>query len=264
MKPSIGLKVWSTNLNYIKPAAELFKRGVYEFIELYAVPGSFKETASAWKALDIPVRLHAPHEINLSVRDKQKDNLALCRELEEFNKALKAQSVVVHPGLGGDLKATFLQMPFIKENLNTRILIENMPYISLEDDVCPGALFEDIKKTIEKFDIGFCFDICHATKAAIYLERDIKKFVERFIELKPEVLHLSDGHLNTIYDEHLSIGGGEFDFAWISDVVRRSGCSFLVLETAKSSKENLDDFARDARKIKSLFEPVALEEGRRP
>lgn len=263
MRPSIGLKVWSTNTGYTKPAAELFAKGVYEFIELYTVPGSFKETASRWQALNIPMRLHAPHELNIALRDKEAENMKLCAEVNDFAKALKALSVVLHPGEGGDLKTAFLQLPKLKQVLDAKILIENMPYISLSDEVCPGAYFEDIQKITEKCGVGFCFDICHATKAAVYLKRDVKKFVERFASLKPEVIHLSDGHTNTIYDEHLSIGRGQFDFEWIAGVIRLSGCFNLVLEMEKRSKENLDNFAEDAAAVKALFDlQISEQRGR--
>jgi len=254
MKPQIGLKVWSTNLNYLKPAHDLYAQGIYEFIELYIVPGSFKDSAKLWQELHIPMRFHAPHEINLAQRDKQKKNLELCEELKDFSQLLKAESIVFHPGLGGDLKSTLIQLPLVKQRIITSILIENMPYISLEDDVCPGSVYEDVAKLIEKCQVGFCFDICHAIKTAVYLNRDIKKFAEQFIDLKPEIIHLSDGHLNSIYDEHLSVGQGEFDLSWMSDVVCQSRCRFLVLETTKSSLDNLDDFHRDALQVKSLFE----------
>ena len=43
MENKIGLKLWSLNENYIKPARELFKEKIYDYIELYAVPSSLEK-----------------------------------------------------------------------------------------------------------------------------------------------------------------------------------------------------------------------------
>jgi hypothetical protein len=45
---NIGLKLWSTNENYIEEAKRLFDNGIYQYIELYVIPNSF-EKIDLWK-----------------------------------------------------------------------------------------------------------------------------------------------------------------------------------------------------------------------
>ena len=49
-----GLKVWSTNENYINEVVRLHEEKFYEYVELFAVPGSYKEFINLWKDLNIP------------------------------------------------------------------------------------------------------------------------------------------------------------------------------------------------------------------
>ena len=46
----IGLKLYSTDVALIQDAVR-FKEGLFNFVELYIVPGSYVKTISAWKNL---------------------------------------------------------------------------------------------------------------------------------------------------------------------------------------------------------------------
>ena len=56
----LGLKIWSRNGNYVQPAVDLYEKGMFDYIELFAVPGS-ASYIEKWENLDIPFVLHAPH-----------------------------------------------------------------------------------------------------------------------------------------------------------------------------------------------------------
>ena len=40
---TFGLKLWSSNENYVKEAVRLFEKGRYQYIELYMLPGTEKK-----------------------------------------------------------------------------------------------------------------------------------------------------------------------------------------------------------------------------
>lgn len=55
-----GLKLFSTNANYVAEAERLYKENIYDYIELYAEPNSYKKFIQLWKNLEIPYVIHAP------------------------------------------------------------------------------------------------------------------------------------------------------------------------------------------------------------
>lgn len=257
IKFDIGLKLWSTNEQYVRHAADLHREGVYDFIELYAVPGSLAQFGKLWKETNIPVRLHAPHELNLSRRELSERNDKLSTELVEFCKFFEAETVIVHPGIDGNQMEAIRQVLLVHEKISrqtsTKLLVENMPFIGVKDEICQGADFKDIRELVKASESGFCFDVGHATKTAIHLKQDVKAYLNLFTSLKPDVVHVSDGHLNTVYDEHMSIGSGEYDFNFIGSLIHTLNPQCVVLEVARQSKENLNEFKTDALVIKKIL-----------
>ena len=68
----IGLKLWSTNKNYVDEARRLYDAGVFDYIELFSVPDSYSEFINTWKSLDIPYVIHGPHyTTGLNFADKK-------------------------------------------------------------------------------------------------------------------------------------------------------------------------------------------------
>ena len=131
MKYKFGLKLWSENLGYIPEAVKLFKEGLYQYIELYSVPGTYKDTINEWKKLDIPFIIHAPHYqhgLNLSVKSKRNENSTLVKETLLFADELDARYIILHPGVNGDINETIRQIKRINDQ---RILIENKPYLGI-------------------------------------------------------------------------------------------------------------------------------------
>lgn len=59
----IGLKLYSTDVALIQDAVR-FKEGLFNFVELYIVPGSYVKTISAWKTFDITYVIHASHSFH--------------------------------------------------------------------------------------------------------------------------------------------------------------------------------------------------------
>ena len=118
-----GLKLWSINKNYVDIAKDLYSRKIYDYIELYAVPSTFKEYAHLWKGLNIPYIIHAPHfmhGLNFSNYEQEKENFAIAFEAFKYADFLQAEKVIFHPGIKGDYKETVRQINKLKDE---RILI---------------------------------------------------------------------------------------------------------------------------------------------
>lgn len=244
----IGLKLWSTNDYYIKEAARLFEEGIYEYIELYAIPNSFDVYSQKWEKLKIPYIIHAPHfkdGMNLAKKENFDLNMKLSKEAVLYADKLGAESIIFHPGIGGDIKETARQ---IKHLGDERIIIENKPYKAIGSDLnCNGYNIEEIDYIIKNCKVGFCLDIGHAVCSANAQNIDPFEYVSNFLELKPKMYHLSDGDINGIRDKHLHFGDGNFDLEKIISILPSNFT--LTLETPKNSKTDLNDFVEDVNKI---------------
>ncbi|MCF7800172.1 sugar phosphate isomerase/epimerase [Candidatus Babeliales bacterium] len=250
-----GLKLWSTNINYIDSAIKLYELGLYSYIELFAVPNSYKEFIKFWQNLKIPYIIHAAHSmmgLNLAKRDFLQNNILLAQEAFDFAESLDAKYIIFHPGINGDIKETCYQINKLinKKIINVnKILIENKPYYGIIDNVtCVGSRLEEIEFVIKNTGVGFCFDIAHAIYSANSHKENIFEFLDQFKKLKPKMYHLADGGFNGVLDEHKNIGLGNFDFKKILNLLPQD--SFVTLETKKNFQTNLSDFEQDVSKLK--------------
>lgn len=244
-----GLKIWSNNENYVKEAIRLYEKGVYQYIEIYMLPGTEKKMVEMWKGLDIPYVIHAPHfmdGLNLAKKDQKESNFKLIDETRRFADELYAENIIVHPGVAGDIKETAQQIREINE---PRLLIENKPYFALVDDlICNGATAEDIEFVTKENGIGCCLDIGHAFCAARGLNKEPMEFLNGFLSLKPEMFHFTDGDYESVYDRHDHIGKGNYDIKKIVNLIPQG--KRVTIETAKDSKESLADFEEDIAYLK--------------
>lgn len=249
---NFGLKLWSTNNFYIKEAERLYKDNIYQYIELYTVPNSYKDFIGLWKYLDIPYIIHAPHSLgglNISKKEKRKENLKIIEEVIKFADNLKAKIVIFHPGIDGDINETILQINNIKDK---RIIIENKPYFGLADNlICIGNSPSEIQFIMNNTNAGFCLDIGHAICSANTQKLEALNYLNEFINLKPDLYHLTDGNYNGFYDEHKNIGDGDFPIKKLLSLLPSN--SFITIETIKKSKDNLDDFCHDIENLKKLI-----------
>lgn len=252
----VGLKLWSVNEKYLKPAVDLFNAGIYDYIELYAVPSSYDAFYSKWLALQesgIPFLIHAPHfahGLNLALKDKAGSNKVLAAEAFKWLEVLKAEYIIFHPGIGGDTSETVQQMKVL---YRPEILVENKPYnIKLGPDIfCNGYSPAEIKYIKAQTGVGFCLDVGHAICAANGVKVPRDKYLSDFAALNPKLLHLSDGDLESVLDSHKHFGAGGYDFKEILSTVPKDVP--ISIETEKDSQSSLDDFALDATYLKKLF-----------
>lgn len=247
----IGLKLWNINTDYYyDEAIHLYNDGIFDYIELYIVPG-YLNLIDKWKDIGIPFDIHAPHfahNMNLSKIEYEKDNYAKYVEVKEYADKLNADIIVFHGGINGDYKETARQ---IKNFEDSRILIENKPYQPLkmtEDNKCVGSKFEEIKYIMEESGCGFCLDIGHAICAANSQGIEPYINIEKLAKLNPKRLHLSDIDTTSKFDRHLNYGKGNLDFKKILSIVSKD--INITIETNKSLNTNLDDFYHDTMFLK--------------
>ncbi|GBR76885.1 hypothetical protein NO2_1365 [Candidatus Termititenax persephonae] len=246
--PRIGLKLWNINIDYYLPEArKLYSQGIFDYIELYIVPGHLAEL-SLWKGLEIPFDIHAPHSrhgMNLAKKKLRETNLQLYAETKTYADELNARHIVFHGGAGGDYKETAKQLENISD---PRALIENKPIEPLpfiKEDFYVGSVIEEIGFIKNFAKCGFCLDIGHAFCAANYLGFEPYQYVEQFMRLSPQIMHLSDLKTNGTQDEHLNFGQGDLDLKRLLNILPAN--MDITIETEKKSKENLTDFVADVR-----------------
>lgn len=246
-----GLKLWSNNNIYIKEAIKLYKAGIYQYIELYVIPGSYDEMIALWKGLDIPFIIHAPHlfhDVNLAIKEKRASNKRLLADTFKFADALEAKSIIFHAGTAGTVEETATQLKSLSEK---RSVIENKPYLALDEkNICNGNSPDEIKYIIEKTGAKFCLDIGHAISSANSHKADPIGYIKAFQELKPLMFHFTDGDYKSELDRHDHFGSGNYPVKQIMKMLPKD-CS-ITIESVKGSESRLDDFANDVKYLKEL------------
>jgi deoxyribonuclease IV len=250
--PKIGLKIWSTNLRYIPIARELFSRQVFDYIELFTVPGSI-ETLPLWNDLAVPYILHAPHTyagLDPSVAASRALNIELVAQVDQFFQALSPAHVIFHPGVHGQVSESISQFrsfgykfPVMYE----KVLIENKPLIGLREETCLGAAPDEMRRILDATGRGFCLDFGHAICYAVAAGKEWKQVLAEFLKLRPSMYHLCDGHF-TVKDAHEHLGAGEFDLPYLIQLIEDG--KPVSLETKRDRQDSLDDFVLDAQKLR--------------
>lgn len=251
---SCGLKLWSTNLGYIRAASDLLRRGVYSYVELFAVPGTSSDM-TPWTDLrsetGAPFVIHAAHYMtgmNLADPAKRAGNLQLAGEAFRFADALRAGKVIFHPGVNGREEEAAGQLAAIKD---PRRLVENKPYAGIKPGLtCVGHSPEGIRLITEASGAGFCLDFGHALAAAASLKKEDGPWLEAFFALRPAMYHLADGERGSAFDGHLHLGEGNYDLRSLLNRVPDG--AMVTLETNKKFKDSLEDCEADAAVLSSL------------
>lgn len=250
--PKIGLKLWSVNTDYYyEEARRLYQKGIYDYIELYIVPGSLP-TLPIWKNSQIPFIIHAPHfahDFNLALAEKKQSNLRIYNEVKQFADELKAPYIIFHGGMEGDIRETAAQLASFGES---RALLENKPLRVLSQRRCRGYNAQEAAFVMKEARCGLCLDFGHAVCAANSQQLDIYAYIQTFLSLGPAMFHLTDlEDVRSEYDSHLHLGTGSLDLAAVMPFIDRDKC--VTLETNKNSKTTLNDFVQDVQNFSVLY-----------
>ncbi len=252
----LGLKLWSVNTDfYLKEAESLFDKSVYDYIELYIVPDTL-DTLNEWKKLKIPFILHnahSAHGFNLAQADKRLFNRHVYEQTAQFADVLKAEYIIFHGGIDGNVEETASQLAAFNES---RALIENKPFVVLPGGngthFCRGATPEEIAIIIELVSCGFCLDFGHAICSANSQGIEPYSYISQFIKFRPQMFHLSDvSDMKSPYDAHPHLGTGMLDIARLKrDFLLKN--AMISIETNKNYKDNLSDFAQDTEVFRNV------------
>ena len=102
--PKIGLKLWSTNIDVLPQVRVLYERSIFNYIELYFVPGTLEDIVKFWSSLEIPIIVHAPHfghGFNLADKNLASHNFGIFKDVFRCADMLREDTIIVHGGNGG-------------------------------------------------------------------------------------------------------------------------------------------------------------------
>jgi RimJ/RimL family protein N-acetyltransferase len=237
----LGLKLGSTNINYTEDILSFFETGYFQYIELFAAPGSFNDNIGYWKQFPIPIIIHAPHSfagMNLSLPEERENNKKKLKETFQFADAIKSEIIIFHSGVNGKIEETIIQLkPFV----DSRCVIENKPMKGLNGEKCLGTTPEEIKYISNMLQIDFCLDFGHAICAANSIKEEPIKFIKGFLLLNPRMYHLTDGDYSSEYDSHLHYEKGNYP---LKELIKMLPDNSKVTNEAKNDV-NITEFKDD-------------------
>jgi len=238
-------------MKYRSEAMKLYKEKTFDYIELYAVPGTYNASINEWKTMNIPIIIHAPHSgqnVNLAKQEKQKENIELLKDTFRFADELKAGYIIFHAGTSGTIEEAAKQLSSMADK---RTLIENKPYFAMDaKNVCTGNSPEEIQYIMKSDHIGFCLDIGHAICSANSHKIDPIEYLKLFLALKPKMFHLTDGDYEGEIDSHEHFGNGNYPAKKLLSLLP-ADCS-ITIEAIKDSDHGLSNFANDIKYLRDL------------
>lgn len=253
MTATIGLKLWSQNVDLAARAEELFREGSVGLVELYVVPGTFAGTIGVWRELNVPFMLHCPHAahgFNLAKAELRDANAGKFSEVRQFADALRAGVIVMHGGNRGSIHETIDQLRGLDDG---RICLENKPKVSLTGGICIGHSPDEVAEIIASAELGgFVLDFGHATCAANSAGVPAFDYIERFMALTPVAFHIGDGDRTSEKDHHLNFGQGTFDLPGLVSFVPTGAT--VTIETPTDLRLGLTDFRENAQYLRGLLE----------
>jgi deoxyribonuclease-4 len=251
MNYQTGLKLYSTDTQLIPDAAVLFSKGVFSYIELYIIPGSFEETIDKWKGLAASFVIHAPHsfhDVNFAKSEKWQGNQRRFIEAQRFADALSSTIIIIHGGNNGTFEEALRQLALLDES---RMALENKPKVGLDDDECVGFSPEEFQKA---FDSGVIkqtvLDFGHAVCAANSLKLNYLNLIRELAGFNPVVFHLSDGDASSEKDTHFNLGKGNMNISGFISNLPDGG--LVTLETPRNTSTGLEDFVSDINFLSGL------------
>lgn len=264
---SIGLKLWSVNCGaWRSEALRLYEQGRYDYLEIYAVPGT-SDTIPLWKELRIPVVIHAAHfkhGFNLALAERVSENRRVYDEMRRFADELEARYIIFHGGTFGRIEETARQLAMLGES---RALIENKPAITRNDGQfleCRGSTPAEIRAVMEAAGCGFCLDIPHALCAANYHGFSQDAMLREFCAFRPAMYHLADMmDITQLIDDHTLLGRGALDFSRFIPSILPPG-AMVTIETNRSRQDSLEEFEDELQMVAALFPAAAQAESHQP
>jgi endonuclease IV len=238
-----GLKLWGSDIKMVDSAEKLIDMGIFNYVEVMPLPESYVSPFTN----GLPYIVHSTHEqygTNLGDKEKHAYTREMLVKAFDWADILHAKLIVVHPGYG-DINAT---LEILDDFIDPRLCIENMPMYSITGKLMLGYTREQMEELLHPRGLKFCLDFGHAMKAAIPLNKDVvwrahgtdirsilcKEFiVDMEDRITPSLFHLSDGTYGTAYDDHLSLGKGDFDIGFFKEIIEGNPGVPVTFETTR-------------------------------
>jgi deoxyribonuclease IV len=182
-----------------------------------------------------PIYVHAPYRLNVchpSPRVRVPSRKTLSENVDAA-AAIGAAAVIVH---GGHAEDDPKEGPirwwkvFDEREFPVRLLIEN----TAGGQNAVARYVDQLERLwgkIEGFNVGYCFDTCHAHAAG----EDLTDVVERTLKVvgKIDVVHCNDSRdqAGTGADRHTNIGKGNIDPEAVLAMVQASKAPVVIFET---------------------------------
>jgi deoxyribonuclease-4 len=195
-----------------------------------------REDAEELRSSPIPIYVHAPYLINVAspnnrVRIPSRKILA---GAIERSAEINATGLIVHAGHAEDgIERGFIRWVKVFEELQdcpVPILIEN----TAGGENAMGRYIDTVAELwthLKDFDVGFCFDTCHAHAAG----EDLSDVVERVLEAtgRIDLVHANSSRdeAGTGADRHQNFETGKVDAGAILAMVKASGAPAVICET---------------------------------
>ncbi|MGH2806539.1 MAG: deoxyribonuclease IV [Actinomycetota bacterium] len=195
-----------------------------------------RDDAEVLKASTVPIYVHAPYLINVAspnnrVRIPSRKILANTIDRAE---EIGATAVIVHGGHSEDgIEHGFRRWWKVFEEMGeprVPILIENTA--GGENAMARRVdVLAQLWEMLEEFEVGFCFDTCHAHAAG----EDLSDVVPRVLEAtgRIDLLHANSSRdePGTGADRHANFDSGTIDPDAIVDMVQASKAPVVICET---------------------------------
>lgn len=255
-----GFKVYSSNLydapELIKDCAKFASSVSDAFIELMVVPSTTMDDLQKIKEQvgNLEVRIHAPHDsmgFDPGNRDLEKQNQGLVALSQKAADFFNAETIVVHAGCGHGKQHIDETIRQFKLFNDSRILVENLPYLDYGTMPMHGSTAEEISYIMQESGCGFCFDFSHAICAALTLNMDIDVQLKNFFDLKPTVYHLCDGDTKQSNDLHMHFKTGNFPLShFLNDFTDKD--AYITIETSMGIEQDATPRIQDYLYLKSI------------
>jgi deoxyribonuclease-4 len=204
----------------------------------------------------VPLYVHAPYLINVcSPRNNVRyGSRKILQQTCEAAADVGATAVIVHAGHAEDgvdegVGRWVRSLEMLESNVP--VLIENTAggdnAVARRFDAL-ARLWDAIGKVETQFELGFCFDTCHAHAAG----EELSDAVERVLAIVGtiELLHANDSRdpAGTGADRHANLGKGEIGAEPLREMIRAAG-SPVVVETPG----DLDDMRADLEFVRAVL-----------
>jgi deoxyribonuclease-4 len=215
-----------------------------------------RDDAPELRASQVPLYVHAPYLINVC---SPKNNVRygsrkILQQTCEAAADVGATAVIVHAGHAEDgiqegVSRWVRSLEMLKSDVP--VLIENTAggdnAVARRFDAL-ARLWDAIGEMDTAFELGFCFDTCHAHAAG----EELSDAVERVLAIvgKIDLLHVNDSRdpAGTGADRHANLGKGEIGTETLEAMIRAAGPPAIV-----ETPGDLDDMRADIEFVRAAL-----------